>query len=133
MDAMRGGGKVLVQRQVPGELELIVGMVRDPQFGPCVMLGLGGVMAEVLADAVFAVAPLSRSDAIALIGRLRAQRLLDGFRGAPPVDREALSRILIQVGEIGLAHPRVREIDINPLIISGGSPVAVDATLVLDD
>jgi acetyltransferase len=131
--AMSGAGAVLVQRQVRGELELIVGMTRDPQFGPCVMLGLGGVMAEVLGDSEFAVAPLTRSDALALIARLRAQRLLNGFRGAPPVDREALSRILIRIGQLGCARPRVREIDINPVIVSNGAPVAVDASVILAD
>jgi acetyltransferase len=130
---MDGRGKVVVQQQVQGELELIVGLVRDPQFGPCVMLGLGGVMAEVLRDSVFAVAPLSRSDALGLISRLKAQELLDGFRGAPAVDREALSRILIQIGGLGLAYSRVREVDINPVIVSKGKPVAVDASVILAD
>lgn len=131
MQAMNGGGSVLVQRQVKAELELIVGVVRDPQFGPCVMLGLGGVMAEVLRDSAFAVAPLTRADALALIGRLRSQELLNGFRGAPPVDREELARILIRAGEFACAQERVREIDINPLLVHDGAPVAVDATVIL--
>jgi acetyltransferase len=97
------------------------------------MLGLGGVMAEVLKDSVFAVAPLSRSDALGLISRLKAQELLDGFRGAPPVDREALARILIQIGGLGVAYSRVREVDINPVIVSKGKPVAVDASVILAD
>lgn len=129
---MKAAGTVLVQRQIHGELELIVGLIRDPQFGPCVMLGLGGVLAEVLRDSEFAVAPLARSDALELIGRLRAQQLLDGFRGAPPVDRDALAEILIRVGQLGCAYPRIREIDINPLIVSNGAPVAVDASVMLD-
>ncbi len=129
---MDGNGVVLVQKQIRGELELIVGLVRDPQFGPCVMFGLGGVMAEVLKDSAFAVAPLTRSDALDLINRLKAQELLDGFRGAPAVDREALSRILVRIGELGCAYPRIREIDINPLILSEGKPVAVDASVILD-
>jgi len=124
-------GKILVQRQIPGESELIVGMIRDPQFGPCVMCGLGGVLAEVLGDAVFATAPLSIEEALALIGRLKTQKLLNGFRGAPPADRESLARILVRVGELGEAIPQIREIDINPLILSGGKPVAVDASVVL--
>ena len=130
--AMDGSGKVLVQRQIRGDLELIVGLVRDPQFGPCVMLGFGGVMAEVLGEPVFAVAPLSEDDALRVIGRLKPQKLLDGFRGAVPVDRAALARVLVRVGDLGLAYPRVREIDINPLIVTGGNPVAVDASVILD-
>ncbi len=132
MDAMSGTGAVLVQRQVKAELELIVGMIRDPQFGPCVMLGLGGVMAEVFRETVFAVAPLTRAEALRLIARLGAQQLLDGFRGAPAVDRDALARILMKVGDFGCACPSVREIDINPVLVSHGAPVAVDATVIVN-
>jgi acetyltransferase len=97
------------------------------------MFGLGGVMAEVLRDSAFAVAPLSRSDALGLIDRLKNQELLDGFRGAQAVDRESMSRILMRVGELGCAYPRIREIDINPFIVQGGKPVAVDASVILGD
>jgi acetyltransferase len=107
-------------------------MIRDQQFGPCVMLGLGGVLAEVFRETVFAVAPLSRSDALGLIARLGAQQLLDGFRGAPAVNREALAQILMRVGHLGCACPSVREIDINPVLMSDGEPVAVDASVILD-
>jgi acetyltransferase len=130
--AMSGRGKILVQRQVRGEVELIVGLVRDAQFGPCVMLGFGGVMAEVLGEPVFAVAPLCEDEARRVIDRLKPQKLLHGFRGAAPVDREVLARVLVRVGELGLAYPRVREIDINPLIVTGGKPLAVDASVILD-
>lgn len=130
--AMHGAGSVLVQRQVKAELELIVGMIRDAQFGTCVMLGLGGVMAEVFRDSVFAVAPLTRAEALRMIGRLDAQQLLDGFRGAPAVDRDALAQVLVRVGHLGIACPSVREIDINPVLISGGVPTAVDATVIMD-
>jgi len=130
-ESMEGNGDVLIQKQISGELELIAGLVRDPQFGPCVMCGLGGVMAEIMGDAVFAVAPLSRTEALDLIGRLKARKLLDGFRGSPPLDREALARILVCLGELGCAYPRIREIDINPLIVSNGKPVAVDASVIL--
>ena len=131
MGTMNGAGSVLIQKQVKGELELIIGMIRDPQFGPCVMLGLGGVMAEVLRDSVFAVAPLTQPDALRLIGRLGAQQVFDGFRGAPPVNREALAEILIQLGQLGCACPAVKAIDINPVLISQGKPVAVDATVIV--
>lgn len=124
-------GKVLIQKQVIGSRELIAGMVVDPQFGPCVMCGLGGVFTEILKDVVFGAAPLTPSDAMAMIGRLKNQQLLDGFRGAVPVDRQALVQVLTALGDLALNFPRIREIDINPLIISSGRPVAVDATLVL--
>ncbi len=113
-------------------MELILGLLRDPQFGPCVMFGLGGVMAELFDDTVFAVAPLTHREALALIGRIRGQKMLDGFRGAPPVDREEIARILVTLGEIGLDHPRIREIDINPLIVGEEGATAVDATIILE-
>ena len=131
-EAMSGAGSVLVQRQLKAELELIVGLIRDPQFGPSVMLGLGGVMAEVFHDSVFAVAPLSHAEALRMIARLGAQQLLDGFRGAPAVDRDALAQILVHIGNLGCACPSLREIDINPLLVSSGAPTAVDATVIVD-
>jgi acetyltransferase len=132
MERMEGRGQILIQRQIQGKVELILGLLRDPQFGPCVMFGLGGVTAELFDDAVFAVAPLTRRDALGLIGRIRGQKMLNGFRGTPPVDREEIARILVALGETGVAFPRIREIDINPLICGGEGPIAVDATIILE-
>ncbi|MGD8540849.1 MAG: acetate--CoA ligase family protein [Desulfobacteraceae bacterium] len=131
--AMNGAGEILLQQMVHGGPELIAGGLRDPQFGPCVMCGLGGTLAEILGDAAFAVAPLSREDALALVGRLKTRQLLDGFRGAPPVDREALAEILVRLGRLMAAFPAIREIDINPLICANGRPLAVDASIILAD
>ncbi len=122
---MEGRGKVLIQKQHPGRVELILGLLRDPQFGPCVMFGPGGVMAELYDDTAFAVAPLTHGEALKLIDRVRSRKILDGFRGAPPVDREAIARILVTLGEIGLNQPRIREIDINPLIVGEEGAAAV--------
>jgi len=133
MAAMEGRGKVLVQAQVAGGLELIVGLVRDPQFGPCVMCGLGGVLAELLGDTVFAAAPLTHADALALIARLKNQKLLNGFRGAKALDRNALADVLVLIGQLGVSCPQVAEIDINPLIVADGRPVAVDASIILTE
>jgi acetyltransferase len=129
---MDPSGQVLAYKQVKGKIEIIVGLVRDFHFGPCVMLGLGGIMAEILSDAVFAPAPLTMEDALALIGRLRGQKIFAGFRGEPPVNREELAAILVAVGDIGLHYPRIQEIDVNPLILEEkGIMIAVDATIVL--
>ncbi|MGZ3592555.1 MAG: acetate--CoA ligase family protein [Syntrophales bacterium] len=129
---MDPSGQVLVYKQVKGKIEIIVGLVRDFHFGPCVMLGLGGIMAEILGDAVFAPAPLTIEEALALIGRLRGQKIFDGFRGERQVNRDELAAILVALGDIGLLYPRIHEIDINPLILDEkGSMVAVDATIVL--
>ncbi|MEI6260618.1 MAG: acetate--CoA ligase family protein [Deltaproteobacteria bacterium] len=129
--AMPNGGNILVQQQINGSIELIVGFLRDPQFGPCVMLGLGGILAEALKDTAFAVAPISRKDAFHLMDQIRAQNVLNGFRNSVPVNREVLSDILIRIGELGLACPQIQEIDINPLIVCNGSPIAVDASIIL--
>ena len=129
--AMPNGGDILVQQQIDGSIELIVGFLRDPQFGPCVMLGLGGILAEALKDTAFAVAPISRKDAFHMIDQIRAQNVLNGFRNSVAVNREVLSDILIRIGELGLACPQIQEIDINPLIVCNGSPIAVDASIIL--
>jgi acyl-CoA synthetase (NDP forming) len=128
---MNGQGRVLIQKQVKGHVELILGLIRDPQFGPCVMIGLGGIMAEIFHDAVFAIAPLNHQEALALTGRLQGQKLLDGFRGNPPVNRNEIARLLVALGTIGLAYPRIQEIDINPLIVAAAGAVAVDATIIV--
>jgi acetyltransferase len=128
-----GDGRVLAQRQVRGRVELIAGVIHDAQFGACVMLGAGGILVELLADRVFAAAPLTRSEALECIDALKCRPLLDGYRGLPPADRQALSDILVRLGELASAYPRIREIDINPLILDGGRPIAVDATIVLGE
>ena len=130
---MSGKGSLLIQKQVEGFPELIAGLIRDPQFGPCVMCGFGGIFTEILADRVFAVAPINRDEALALIKQLKTQKLLKGFRGFAAVDRNVLADILVRIGELGLAYPQIKEIDLNPLIVRNGKPIAVDATIVLDD
>ncbi len=130
-DLMPTDSKILVQKQIDGSIELIAGFVRDPHFGPCVMIGLGGIFAEAMEDAVFAVAPLSRKDALHLIERIKAQKVLNGFRKSLPLDREKLADILINLGQTGLCFPQIQEIDINPLIVSDGKPIAVDASIIL--
>ena len=123
--------KFLIQRQIEKSPELIAGLIRDPQFGPCIMCGFGGIFAGVLKDTIFAVAPLTWNDAMDLINRLKASELLDGYRGLPPVDREQLAGILIRLGRLGLDYPRISEIDINPLMVYEANLVAVDATIIL--
>ena len=125
--------RLLAAEMVHGRRELIAGLVRDPQFGPCVVLGLGGILTEALRDAVFAQAPLTPAEARALPGRLRASHLLaEPFRGEPPVDVEALAAVLVGLGRLAVERPDVVSVDVNPLIVArNGSPVAVDALVVL--
>ncbi|HEX9949329.1 MAG TPA: acetate--CoA ligase family protein, partial [Thermodesulfobacteriota bacterium] len=124
-------GKVLCQKQIRSDYELIAGFIRDNQFGPCVMFGLGGIFSELKPDVVFAMAPLDRQRALQLIRRIRSRRLLQGFRGMTPLKEEAMADILVNVGMVGNAYPQIEQIDINPVIINRGVPVAVDATVVL--
>jgi acetyltransferase len=126
-----GAEKVLVQKQCEPGVEIIAGLVRDPQFGPCVMVGLGGVYAEVLNDRAFALAPLAEKEALALIDRLKHQKLLNGFRGLPPVDRSALAGTLVALSQLGMQFEEIAEIDINPLIAAPDGIVAVDASIIL--
>jgi acetyl-CoA synthetase (ADP-forming) len=129
---MNGTAKaVLVQQMIRGQRELVIGLTRDPQFGPCVMFGLGGIFTEVLNDTVFRVAPLEKHDALDMMQEIKAHKILEAIRGLEAVNREILADMLITVGRIGLENDRIKEIDINPLIISKGKPVAVDALMVL--
>jgi len=123
---------VLVQEMVKGQRELVIGLTRDAQFGPCVMFGLGGIFTEILKDISFRVAPLEKRDALEMMHDIKGHKILEAVRGMEAADLDALADILIKVGQIGLENEKVKEIDINPVIISGSKPVAVDALVVLD-
>lgn len=124
---------VQVQQMVSGGQEVIVGIKRDPTFGPLVMFGMGGIYAEALADVSFRLAPLSRLDAEEMIDEVRSARLLTGLRGAPPADRDALIETLLRVSWLAHSCPHVRELDINPLLVlpEGQGALAVDVRLVV--
>jgi acetyltransferase len=128
---MDGPGRILVQKQVAFEYELIAGFVRDDQFGACVMFGLGGVFAELEPDVVFALAPLDLAAALRLVSALRNRRLIEGFRGLLPLKQEVMAQLLVDLGRLGQAYPRIAQIDINPLVVRAGLPMAVDANVVL--
>lgn len=122
-----GEVSVLIASMVKGNRELIAGLVRDPQFGMCVMLGVGGIFAEALADVAFRLVPVSRTDADDLIDELRTQALFGEFRGEPPIDRDRLVDVIIGLSRAAEADPSVQAVDVNPLIVVDGVPVAVDA------
>ena len=127
---LKGQGRILLQRQIPGEYELIAGMLQDSQFGACVMFGLGGIFSELQKDVVFAPAPLSMLTAKELIGRISGKKLLQGFRGRKPLDMKLMADILVSLGNLACSCPEIEQIDINPLVVYQGKPVAVDATVV---
>lgn len=124
--------QMLVQQQVKGNRELMAGLKRDSQFGPCVMFGMGGVLTEILEDISIRVAPLTRLDAMDMMNDIRGKKILAEFRGRPPVDRDALADILLALGNIGLEHESVLEIDVNPIKLVAGKPIAVDALIIIE-
>jgi succinyl-CoA synthetase beta subunit len=129
---IKGCEALLVQEMVPGQRELVCGLTRDSQLGPCVMFGLGGVLTEVIDDVVFRIAPLTPWDAEEMIQEIRSRKILEPFRGEDAVDLEVVSRTLVALGEIGFQYEDVAGVDINPLKIrKNGKPVSVDALVVL--
>ncbi|HTP94932.1 MAG TPA: acetate--CoA ligase family protein [Burkholderiales bacterium] len=132
--AARVEGFLLEEMAAPGQ-EVVIGGTRDAQFGPLVMAGLGGIFVEVLADVAFRICPVTRLDAEDMLDELKGRPLLDGARGRRPVSREAILGALLAIGGTGgllldLAA-EVRELDVNPLIVSEHGAVAVDARIVL--
>lgn len=124
----------LVQPMVSGRREFVAGLFRDPQFGPVVMFGLGGIFAEAIGDVAFRIAPIGRKQAMEMIAELSTSRLLDNFRGAAGADPDQLAAVLTGISRLATRHPEIREVDINPLIISDdGRVTAVDALVVLGD
>lgn len=128
--AIRG---VQVQQMIRGGQEVILGVKRDPTFGPLIMFGLGGVYVEALADVSFRLAPMTQADAEALIDEVRSAKLLAGLRGAPPADRAALVDAIIRVSQLAADHPEIAELDVNPLLVlpQGQGALAVDARVIL--
>jgi acetyltransferase len=121
----------LIQPMLKGDLELIVGITRDPQFGPAVMLGLGGIHAEVYRDVIFRLPPLNPNDVFEMVSELKGQALLKGYRGSKPVNMKDLADWLIKLGWLAMNFEKIQEVDVNPLLIVDGKPVAVDATMIL--
>lgn len=122
----------LVQEMVKGRREIIVGGLRDSLFGPCVMLGLGGIMVEAVGDVAFRLAPLDRRDALEMAGELQGRRVFGPFRGEPAADLDALAGVLQGVGQLLIDVPEISQVDVNPLILRDGAPVAVDALITLE-
>lgn len=127
-----GAGRLLVERQIAGGVEVIVGGQRDEAFGPFVMVGLGGVMAEALSDVSHRPAPVPFAEAREMLSELRLSRLLDGFRGSAAVDRDALASLVVAVSQLLADHERVLEIDLNPVVADpAGGVLALDALVSL--
>ncbi len=122
---------VSVQRMAEPGVEIIIGMTIDPQFGPVIMFGLGGIFVEVLKDVSFRLVPVARIDAAEMIQEIRGKALLEGYRGQPPVNLPALEKLIVKVSDFIEKNPDVKELDLNPLIATDKGIVAVDARMVL--
>lgn len=122
---------VLVQPMIPPGLEMMAGARIDPQFGPLIVVGLGGILVEVMKDTAVSLAPVSRDEALAMLDRLKGAAILRGFRGAPPVDVERLAEVVCRLSEFAADQSgRIAEFDVNPLICAGSRIIAVDALIV---
>jgi hypothetical protein len=114
-------------------VELILGLRRDPLFGASILVGLGGVLTEVLDDVAIRLAPVTPRAAMSMLDDLRGRRLLDGVRGRPAIDRAAVAEMLVALGRLGADRPDVLEVDLNPVIATPSRAVAVDALVVLEE
>lgn len=128
---MQGEGRLLVQRMVRGRREFLAGLSRDPQYGPVVSFGLGGIFAEELADVALRLVPLSAADARAMLGEFRCHALLGPTRGLPAVDAQTLVGVLLALSRLAQDRPDIVAVDINPLVVDGAQPVAVDALVLV--
>ena len=124
---------VAVQRMEPAGIEVIVGMTKDPQFGPVLMFGLGGVLVEVLKDVAFRVVPINERDARQMIHEIKGYPLLEGYRGHDPADVAKLEQLLLKLSSFVEQHPEVAELDLNPVFAYKDDAIAVDARIVLTD
>ena len=124
---------VAVQHMAPQGTEVIVGMTTDPQFGPVLMFGLGGIMVEVLKDVSFRLVPLADKDADQMIGEIKGRPVLEGVRGQPASDIKALKQTILKVSEFVEKHPEVRELDLNPVFAYPDGAMAVDARIVISE
>lgn len=122
---------VAVQNMAPAGIEVIVGMTSDPQFGSVMMFGLGGIMVEVLKDVSFRLIPLTERDAMQMIDEIKGSAILEGVRGKPPVDKNALCDAILKVAAFIESHPEVKELDLNPIIAYPKGVIAVDARMVV--
>lgn len=133
MKSGNGVEGVLVQRFIPGKREFIAGILRDPQFGPCVMFGLGGIFTEVLKDVSFRIAPVSEVDVEEMFEELKGKALLGAFRGEPPVNRKKLVDTIVKLSNLPFQEKNVVEVDLNPIIPYQDEIYIVDALVVIED
>jgi acetyl-CoA synthetase (ADP-forming) len=123
---------VLVQEMAPQSTEVIVGATKDPQFGPALMFGLGGIFVEILKDVAFRIAPITESDAQEMITEVKGYPILKGYRGQPPADTDAIVKILMNTSRLATEHTEIKELDLNPIMVYEKGAKTVDARIILE-
>ena len=123
---------ILVQEMAPTSTEIIVGSTKDPQFGPALMFGLGGIFVEVLKDVTFRIAPITKTDAQEMITEVKAYPILKGYRGQPPADINAIVEILLNTSKLVMDHQEIKELDLNPIMVYEKGAKTVDARIILE-
>ena len=123
---------VLVQEMAPQSTEIIVGAIKDPQFGQTLMFGLGGIFVELFKDVTFRVAPITQEDAREMVTEVKAYPVLKGYRNSPPADIEAIINILLNTSRLIMDNPEIKELDLNPIMAYGNGAKTVDARIILE-
>ncbi|TET65702.1 acetyl-CoA synthetase [Candidatus Bathyarchaeota archaeon] len=123
---------ILVQEMAPQSTEVIVGATKDPQFGPALMFGLGGIFVEILKDVAFRIAPITEDEAREMITSVRAYPLLKGYRNTPPADIDAIVRVLLNTSRLVMEHQEIKELDLNPIMVYEKAAKTVDARIILE-
>jgi acyl-CoA synthetase (NDP forming) len=122
---------ILVEKMMPSSTEVIVGGIKDPQFGPSIMFGIGGIFTEIYNDAAFRVAPIDKIDALNLVHELKGSKILEGARGKPPVDIDSIIKVLINVSNLMMEHDAISQLDLNPVIMYSDRVCAVDSRIIV--
>jgi len=123
---------ILVQEMAPSSTEVIVGTIKDPQFGQTLMFGLGGIFVEVLKDVTFRIAPVTADEAREMISEVKAYPLLKGYRGMPPADIDVIVKILLSTSKLVMEHDEIKELDLNPIMVYRKGAKTVDARIILE-
>ena len=123
---------ILVQEMAPCSTEVIVGAIKDPQFGPTLMFGLGGTFVEIMKDVAFRIAPITEEDAKEMISEVKAYPILRGYRGQPPLDIDTIAKILLNTSRLVMDHQDIKELDLNPIMVYEKGAKTVDARIILE-
>jgi len=123
---------IIVQEMAPESTEVIIGATKDPQFGPALMFGLGGIFVEVLKDVTFRIAPINEQEAREMIAEVKAYPILKGYRNQPPADIDSITKILVNTSRLVMDHREIKELDLNPIMVYEKGAKTVDARIILE-